>query len=240
MNINDKKANETTPLLSSKTVLYNPQLGKTYPSEHATPFQNIFFSWLTPLLELGNLRPLESNDLYLLDPENRADQVYNDFLFYWEKECQKYKKNRKYNPSIVLCLIKAYGLPFLHAGLLKLIHDSLIFVAPMVIQGVIGYLNTPNANKKLGMYYTLAIFFSGIIQSFCLRQYFFYCFLTGMRLRSASVTVIYQKSLRLSTAARQRSSAGEITNLMSVDAQHLQDLTPYLHAIWFAVYQIIM
>lgn len=31
---------------------------------------------------------------------------------------------------------------------------------------------------------------------------------------------------------------GEIANLMSIDAQRLQDLTPYLHAVWYSFFQI--
>jgi hypothetical protein len=35
-----------------------------------------------------------------------------------------------------------------------------------------------------------------------------------------------------------RKSTGEISNLMSVDSTRLQELTPYLHAIWYSFYQI--
>lgn len=53
--------------------------------------------------------------------------------------------------------------------------------------------------------------------------------MTGMRLRSALVTAIYQKTLVLSNASRQQSTVGEIVNHMSVDAQRLMDLCTYFH-----------
>ena len=59
-----------------------------------------------------------------------------------------------------------------------------------------------------------------------------------MRLRSSVVTSVFNKSLNLSSAALSRRSTGEISNLMSVDSTRLQDLTPYLHAIWYSFYQI--
>jgi hypothetical protein len=61
-----------------------------------------------------------------------------------------------------------------------------------------------------------------------------------MRLRSAAVTAVFNKSLVLSAAALSRRTTGEISNLMSVDSTRLQDLTPYGHAIWYSLYQIVI
>lgn len=44
----------------------------------------------------------------------------------------------------------------------------------------------------------------------------------------------------MSTKARRTSTIGEIVNLMSVDAQMLQDLMGYLHMIWSAPFQIVL
>jgi ABC-type multidrug transport system fused ATPase/permease subunit len=59
-----------------------------------------------------------------------------------------------------------------------------------------------------------------------------------MRLRSAVATSVYLKSLVLSNDVFSRRSTGEISNLMSVDSTRLQDLTGYLHALWYSFYQI--
>ena len=42
---------------------------------------------------------------------------------------------------------------------------------------------------------------------------------TGMRLRTATITAVYHKALKLSNTARQGSTVGEMVNLMSIDAQ---------------------
>ena len=49
---------------------------------------------------------------------------------------------------------------------------------------------------------------------------------------------MFAKALVLSTSALGKRSVGEITNLMSVDSTRLQDLTPYLHAVWYSFFQI--
>ena len=54
------------------------------------------------------------------------------------------------------------------------------------------------------------------------------------------VTAVYKKALVLASAERQARTLGEITNLMTIDAQKLQDLTSYLHAIWYSFVQITL
>lgn len=44
---------------------------------------------------------------------------------------------------------------------------------------------------------------------------------------------VFTQSLRLSSSARRISTAGEIVNLMSVDAQRFMDLAGYLHYLWY-------
>ena len=50
--------------------------------------------------------------------------------------------------------------------------------------------------------------------------------------RSAEITRLRPR-LRVGASV----SEGEITNLMGSDAQRIADLTPYLHALWFAPLQ---
>ena len=50
----------------------------------------------------------------------------------------------------------------------------------------------------------------------------------------------HPQSLRLSNKARRTSTVGEIVNLMSVDAQRLMDLMPYVNNLWSAPLQITL
>lgn len=79
-----------------------------------------------------------------------------------------------------------------------------------------------------------------ILQTIMIHQYFQVCIVTGMRVKSAIITAIYRKSLRLSNTARQKSTTGEIVNLMSVDATRISDLFTYLHILWSGPFQIAL
>jgi ATP-binding cassette, subfamily C (CFTR/MRP), member 1 len=231
-------AAEKTPLLDVAAKYGDdgakPGLGDRWPRQFKGIAARVLFSWINPLMELGNSRPLQHDDLYQLDPENRAQFVGETFQTKWEAEVRK----NPTNPSFSWVLARTFGAQVLQAALLKLVHDSLQFVGPLMIKDIIAFLKDPEAPLSEGLMYAAIIFVSGVVQSFTLRNYFFYCFETGLRVRSAVCTTVYRKSLVLSAAARQKKTTGEITNLMSIDAQRLQDLTNYINSVWFSVFQI--
>ncbi len=48
----------------------------------------------------------------------------------------------------------------------------------------------------------------------------------------------YLQSLTISNQARKTTTVGEIVNLMAVDAERLQDATPYLWMMWSSPLQV--
>jgi hypothetical protein len=61
------------------------------PSETANFFSSLVFSWMGPLLRLGNTRTLEAKDLYPLASEYQPERVFEQFERLWEAEKQKTK-----------------------------------------------------------------------------------------------------------------------------------------------------
>merc|ERR1711871_1761696 len=210
-----------------------------HPSLSASWLSWLTISWVSDLLRLGNQRPLNFEDLDQcpLLPDDNSVKLFNTFSREFEARDDadpgKWKR-------LAAALGAAYGRPFIKAGILKLFADNLQFMTPMLMKAIIQFLSDPYASMDVGYGLAIAIFACACFQSLLLRHYLFACFNVGLRMRSTTVTAVYNKSLRLSLAARQGQSTGEIINLMSVDAQRLQDLTPYLHSLWFSVYQIAM
>lgn len=126
-------------------------------------------------------------------------------------------------------------MPFLAAAGLKLIHDICQFIGPVMLNKVTTFLEDTEAPKSDGYKYALIMFVAALLQSLCLRNYFYLCFRTGLRLRSSCITMVYwiiarficryNKALRLSSSARSQFNQGEIMNLMEVDSQKFQDIT---------------
>ncbi|XP_064080545.1 multidrug resistance-associated protein 1-like [Macrobrachium nipponense] len=89
-----------------------------------------------------------------------------------------------------------------------------------------------------GYLYAALMFICAQIQSLCLGQYFMRMFLVGLRMRTAIISAVYTKAMRISNSAKKKSTTGEIVNLMSVDAQRFMDITTYINMLWSAPLQI--
>jgi len=152
---------------------------------------------------------------------------------------QSYRKNKcPKKPSVAWSIVYAFGRDYAQAGFLKLIHDLCVFVGPIVLHDIIQFLRNPEAPYSHGLLLIFAVTCSQLTMSFCLRHYFFKCYMTGLRMRTAITITVYEKALTLSSSERYNRSVGEIVNLMTVDAQRIQDLTTYGHAVWYSFLQI--
>ncbi|XP_066833914.1 multidrug resistance-associated protein 1 isoform X6 [Anser cygnoides] len=155
---------------------------------------------------------------------------------------------KNYEASLFKVLYKTFGPYFLMSFLFKAAHDLLMFAGPEILKIansslhrlLINFVNDKHAPDWQGYFYTGLLFVCACLQTLILHQYFHICFVTGMRLKTAIVGVIYRKALVITNSARKTSTVGEIVNLMSVDAQRFMDLATYINMIWSAPLQVIL
>ncbi|KAM4765357.1 multidrug resistance-associated protein 1 isoform 3-T3 [Cyanocitta cristata] len=142
--------------------------------------------------------------------------------------------------SLFKVLYKTFGPYFLMSFLFKAAHDLLMFSGPEILKLLLNFVSNKAAPNWQGYFYTVLLFVCACLQTLILHQYFHICFVTGMRLKTAIVGVIYRKALVITNSARKTSTVGEIVNLMSVDAQRFMDLATYINMIWSAPFQVIL
>ncbi|XP_023687022.1 ATP-binding cassette sub-family C member 3 isoform X2 [Paramormyrops kingsleyae] len=159
-----------------------------------------------------------------------------------EAEVLLMEKGEAQQPSFLRCLLKVFGPYFLIGSAYKLLQDLITFINPVLLSLLISFIGNQKKGVPSWWGYALAflMFFCALLQTLILHQHFQYCFVTGMRLRTAIVGAIYRKSLVITNAAKRSSTVGEIVNLMSVDAQRFMDLTTFLNMLWSAPLQIIL
>ncbi|XP_042311067.1 ATP-binding cassette sub-family C member 3 isoform X5 [Sceloporus undulatus] len=143
-------------------------------------------------------------------------------------------------PSFLKALVKTFGPYFLIGSFFKLVQDLLSFVNPQLLSMLIGFIKNERAPSWWGYLIAALMFFCAVLQTIILHQHFQYCFVTGMRLRTGIIGMIYRKSLVITNSAKRSSTVGEIVNLMSVDAQRFMDLTTFLNMLWSAPLQICL
>ncbi|KAI9339681.1 P-loop containing nucleoside triphosphate hydrolase protein [Obelidium mucronatum] len=211
------------------------------PELYANIFSTLTFHWMDGLMKLGYEKDLEMDDLWALRPIDSARSNSDLFLDMWNTERTKKK------PSLLKALIRSYGAVFGFAAIFKASQDTLSFIQPTFLKYIMEFTNSWSPENKgheqpisRGFSIAVLMLLAAVCQTFLLHQYFHTCIVIGMRVKAAVITAIYQKALRLSPAARQSSTVGEIVNLMSVDAGRLGDLTTYFHIIWSGPFQICL
>ncbi|CAH1406919.1 unnamed protein product [Nezara viridula] len=232
----------------------NPEDGAPYPSR-------LLLSWFDTMVYKGYKRPLVESDLWPMKYTDAATQIFNHFNRFWLAEQKKKNKEAdkssnirrgvngvdfveghnvpkpKKQASILFALCKAFGGPYLFAMFLQFIQILLQFVSPELLRRIINFVSSDEPMWH-GYFYAAMMLLLGIVIPL-IRNYSDLIEMTvGLRTRSALVSTIYRKSLKLSNAARKETTLGEIVNLMAVDSQSINHTLTYLSYLVFAPLEI--
>ncbi|XP_018335867.1 multidrug resistance-associated protein 1 isoform X1 [Agrilus planipennis] len=237
-----------------------PKSQNPCPEDGSSFLSRLTFNWFHALALKGYRHPLEVSDLWDMKHEDGAQEVVPIFDKYWQKSLQKIEglhhtrasfkgdsasvnfidvSKKKKKASVLPALVKAFGPTFLFGALLKLFQDILTFASPQILKLLIDFVKNKESQWK-GYLYVILLFATATIQTLILSQYFNRMFIVGMRIRTALISAIYRKALRMSNTSKKETTVGEIVNLMSVDAQKFIDLTAYLNMLWSAPLQIVL
>nr|KAG8537479.1 hypothetical protein GDO81_024468 [Engystomops pustulosus]KAG8537480.1 hypothetical protein GDO81_024468 [Engystomops pustulosus] len=193
------------------------------PEAEAGFLSRLTFWWFTRLAILGYRRPLEDKDLWSLNEDDTSKEVVTKLIKEWEKEktrirttqvpitkTQEIELNhvdeklaesdvliedgkKVKEPSFLKVLLKTFGPFFLIGSVFKLFQDLLSFVNPQLLSILIDFIKNREAPAWWGFSIAALMFLSSVAQTLILHQHFQYCFVTGMRLRSAITGIIYRK-----------------------------------------------
>uniref|UniRef100_A0A8C1G117 Uncharacterized protein n=1 Tax=Cyprinus carpio carpio TaxID=630221 RepID=A0A8C1G117_CYPCA len=170
-----------------------------------------------------------------------AKGVSQDVLVMKEKKKKKKDSESNYpNSWLVPTIAKTFKGVLLESALFKLIQDLLSFASPQLLKLMISFTQDTTSHAWTGYLYAVLLLVVAFLQSVFLQQYFQRCFILGMKVRTALMAAVYKKALVVSNDSRKESTAGEIVNLMSADAQRFNDVTNFIHLLWSCPLQIIL
>uniref|UniRef100_A0A8C0VFR0 Multidrug resistance-associated protein 1 n=1 Tax=Cyanistes caeruleus TaxID=156563 RepID=A0A8C0VFR0_CYACU len=226
---------EQPPLFSETVNDPNP-----CPEFSSSFLSRMTFWWITGLMIQGYRKPLEAKDLWSLNKEDKSEEVVPGLARNWVEALIIKPSQKSHEASLFKVLYKTFGPYFFMSFLFKAAHDFLMFSGPGILGSLLSFVYNKAAPNWQGYFYTVLMFVCACLQTLIIHQYFHICFVTGMRLKTAIVGVIYRKALVITNSARKTSTVGEIVNLMSVDAQRFMELTTYINMIWSAPLQVIL
>lgn len=203
------------------------------PERRVNIFSSIFFSWMTPLMQLGYKRPITEKDVWKLDTWDETETLYNKFQKYWLEESQKPK------PWLLRALCFSLGGRFLLGALFKIGNDASQFVGPIVLNFLLESMQKGDPSWS-GYIYAFSIFAGVVVGVLSEAQYFQNVMRVGFRLRSTLVAAVFRKTLRLTHEGRRKFASGKITNLMTTDAESLQQVCQQLNNLWSAPFRIVI
>ncbi|KAF9203319.1 Canalicular multispecific organic anion transporter 2 [Haplosporangium sp. Z 27] len=196
---------------------------------------------------MGATRPLTAENLINTTPERILTTInYERVTKYWEQAKER-SALKGLQPLFLWTVIRSYKLESLLALGYCLIGSGLQYITPVLLGQLLYFFdeyskalknNEEPPALKIGFIISGAILFFQLVCTFV--QCLGYQATTdlGIQARSATVSMIYRKSLMLSSQARQSCTLGEITNHMSVDAEQWVDST-YFFVMLITIPQVM-
>ncbi|CAG8798409.1 27200_t:CDS:2, partial [Racocetra persica] len=203
--------------------------------------------WANDLMSLGYKRPLEKDDLYVLNDARLAKIVTDKFEAEWKKETRKIAMGQ--NPSLLKALYRVLWAKFYLAAVCRLFTDTFRVTSPLILKLILNFVTDAYfANFDNGVQppayigYLLSVVL--LLMQLCdsLSANFYYCCAMeiGFLSRTILITTIHRKVLVLSGKARNLFSNGKIINLMSTDTSRIDYACAYFNIIWTAPIQCCM
>nr|UOF76393.1 multidrug resistance-associated protein [Bursaphelenchus xylophilus] len=141
-------------------------------------------------------------------------------------------------PSIFLRLFCMFKWDIIAAMLIKCVSDLLVFANPQLLSSLIKFTENPAAPMWHGVILAFGMFFAAELSSLLLNNYYYLMYRVGTRIQSVLTAAVYSKTLRLSNSARREKTVGEIVNLMAIDIDRFQQITPQTQQYWSTPLQI--
>uniref|UniRef100_A0A671X6J4 ATP-binding cassette, sub-family C (CFTR/MRP), member 8 n=1 Tax=Sparus aurata TaxID=8175 RepID=A0A671X6J4_SPAAU len=221
------------------------------------PFVNLLskatYWWMNTFITSAHRRPIDLKVIGKLPIAMRALTNYMKL----RKAFEDQKGTAPQGPKLIWqALRKAFGRPLMLSITFRFMADLLGFAGPLCISGIVHHISKDNRTiHLLGIYfisskeflenaYVLAVllFLALLLQRTFLQASYYVAIETGINLRGAIQTKIYNKIMRLCTS---NMSMGELTvaqicNLVAIDTNQLMWFFFLLPNLWAMPVQIIV
>ncbi|KZT29756.1 multidrug resistance-associated ABC transporter [Neolentinus lepideus HHB14362 ss-1] len=214
-----------------------------------------------PQTPLGQKQVSAENDVEDSDLKEKSDVTGRDGEQPQKgqgRSTESKPEKSKYDENLLMALNHTFFYTWWSAGLLKLCADILTVTTPLVTKELLTYISkayvayrlTPEEREAAGLGnvqgvgygigLAISIFVMQEASSLMTTHYMMRGMNTGLMVRTAVIGTIFRKSLRLSGLARAEHSVGQITTLISNDADDLQRAGTYAHELWLSPIQMII
>uniref|UniRef100_A0A3Q0T672 Cystic fibrosis transmembrane conductance regulator n=1 Tax=Amphilophus citrinellus TaxID=61819 RepID=A0A3Q0T672_AMPCI len=209
------------------------------PVEDANFISKFFFWWVTPLLRKGFRKKLDLSDVYKAPSFDLADNLSERLEREWDREVVSATAKRK--PKLLRALARCFFWPFAFFGVLLYFGEASKTVQPQISGRIIASFDPFHAaERSQGLYLSLGLCLLFTARFLLLQPAIFGLHHLGMQIRIALFSLIYKKTLKLSSRVLDKISTGQLVSLMSANLNKLDESLGLAHFIWITPLQCIL
>ncbi|CAG79302.1 YALI0E08969p [Yarrowia lipolytica CLIB122] len=234
--------------------LFNLVLETTYSPSSEPAFyddSNLFvkltYSYVSPILSKGINSTLKIGNVPKPPLELRSQYIFREFSEVWGPKIDLYTKAAAKDPetakfpSLIATFSYIHGYDYLKISLLQVFSIVVPFVQPLLLKQLILFVakyNNGLAPLSQGISIVFAAGSMMLLRTIIESKEELMTNNLMLRIETALSQTVYEKALRLSTAAVADTSIGEIVNILSNSVKQLTSVVSYLHMIWSIPLQI--
>ncbi|KAM6159075.1 ATP-binding cassette sub-family C member 8 isoform 3-T3 [Rhynchocyon petersi] len=228
------------------------------------PFVNLLskgtYWWMNAFIKTAHKKPIDLRAIGKLPIAMRALTNYQRLCEAFDAQARKDRQSAQGARAIWRALCHAFGRRLVLSSTFRILADLLGFAGPLCIFGIVDHLGKENQvfqpkTQFLGVYfvssqeflanaYVLAVllFLALLLQRTFLQASYYVAIETGINLRGAIQTKIYNKIMHLSTSnlSMGEMTAGQICNLVAIDTNQLMWFFFLCPNLWAMPVQIIV
>uniref|UniRef100_A0A8D2B2M4 ATP binding cassette subfamily C member 8 n=1 Tax=Sciurus vulgaris TaxID=55149 RepID=A0A8D2B2M4_SCIVU len=228
------------------------------------PFVNLLskgtYWWMNAFIKTAHKKPIDLRAIGKLPIAMRALTNYRRLCEAFDAQARKDTQSTQGARAIWRALCHAFGRRLVLSSTFRILADLLGFAGPLCIFGIVDHLGKENHDFQpktqfLGVYfvssqeflanaYVLAVllFLALLLQRTFLQASYYVAIETGINLRGAIQTKIYNKIMHLSTSnlSMGEMTAGQICNLVAIDTNQLMWFFFLCPNLWAMPVQIIV
>lgn len=183
-----------------------PKSREICPEYTANFLSKLSWQWMHPLMRVGYKRPLEKNDIWLVNPDRSADVMAAKL----EAAFERRRATGKQRP-LLGAMFETFKWEFIIGGLCQLSASVIQAVAPFVLRFLINFavrayvaqrsgLPPPDIGEGIGL--VIGITLLQTLQSLATNHFMYRGMMIGGEARGVLIALIFSKAMRLSGRAK--------------------------------------
>ncbi|MCJ1375345.1 hypothetical protein MMC20_006580 [Loxospora ochrophaea] len=180
---------------------------RTVSREYGASFLSLLtFQWMAPIMTVGYQRPLELNDIWLVNPDRRAELLAEKFTASFD---MRVARGDRY--PIFWALHETFKFEFWLGGFCQLFANIFQVISPFTLRYLISFATEayaaqhggppgPHIGRGIGLVFGITIM--QMLQSLGTNHFIYRGYMVGGQSRGILIAVIFEKAMKLSGRAK--------------------------------------